>query len=80
MEEKQERAAHLQGPVRTDCKHSNYLCQLTICKSVQGVVISMTEEQPSANMNALLADTNALLADTNALLEGEQTHTSTSVK
>ena len=40
----------------------------------------MTEEQPSANMNALLADTNALLADMNALLEGEQTHTSTSVK
>ena len=41
--------------------------------SVLVVVISMTAEQPSADMNALLADMNALL-------EGQQTHTSTSVK
>ncbi len=67
------RAAHVQGPVKTYCIHSHYLCQVTICRSIQVAVIGMTEEQPSADMNALLADMNALLG-------GEQKHTSTSVK
>ncbi len=72
---------------KAQSKNSSYLCHLVTCMSVLVVVISMTAEQPSADMNALLADMNALLADMNALLadmnallEGQQTHTSTSVK
>ncbi len=58
---------------KAQSKRSSYLCQLILCTSVMVVVMTMTAEQP-------LADMIALLADVNALLTGEQKHTSTSVK